>query len=301
MDHQIESMIEDNQLEQLIDFGKDHALRIGDMLGNYRLTLAQWEESDPDLLRKLLTMTWDRLDDDTRHRFVHLMIGMVYRVSKNIIWQNGTPTGEPVVKHFNFQSDEIDLDRTVEGLTESRFLSYENIFVLDRKKHKKAAVIMIDASGSMHGSNLSIAAIAASSLAMNLNFRDEYGVVFFSEKYNIFKRIDQPRHLDEVIRGILDILPEGRTNIGVGLSAGLQELGRANVHQKMGILLTDGWQNVGQDPIKMALRFPQLHVINLPGGNAELSKSVAKSGRGHFIPLDDMLDVSKAIITCLMQ
>lgn len=301
MDHQIESMIEDNQLEQLIDFAGDHALRIGDMLGNYRLVLAQWEENTPELLRKLLTMTWDRLDDATRHRFVNLMIGMVYRISKSIVWQSGTPTGEPVVKPFVFQSDEIDLDRTVESLAESHFFSYDNIFVLDRKKHKKAAVIMIDASGSMHGYNLSIAAIAASSLAMNLNFRDEYGVVLFSEKYNIFKRIDQPRHLDEVIRGILDILPEGRTNISIGLSAGLQELGRSSVQQKMGILLTDGWQNTGQDPIRLAMRFPQLHVINLPGGSQELSKKIADSGRGHFIPLADMLDVPKAIITCLTQ
>lgn len=299
MDRRIESLIEGDQLEPLIDFAKDHALRIGDMLGNYRLVLAQWEENNPEALRKLLTMTWDRLDDETRHRFVHLMIGMVYRVSKSILWESGTPAGEPVVTPFDFQSDEIDLDRTVEGLAENRFIAYENIFVLDRKKHKTAAVIMIDASGSMHGSNLSIAAIAASSLAMNLNFKDDYGVVLFSEKYHLFKKIDQPRPLDEVICGILDILPEGRTNIGVGLSAGLQELGRSNVQHKMGILLTDGWQNVGQDPVKMALRFPQLHVINLPGGNAELSNNIARSGRGHFIPLDDMMDVSKAIITCL--
>jgi uncharacterized protein with von Willebrand factor type A (vWA) domain len=189
----------------------------------------------------------------------------------------------------------------LESIIANRIVSYENIFVIDRKKHKKAAVIMVDASGSMHGSNLSIAAIAATSLAMNLNYRDEYSVVLFSEKFNIFKGINQPKPLDEVISGILDILPEGRTNIGVGLSAGLQELRRSNVQHKIGILLTDGWQNVGQNPIKMALKFPQLHVINLPGGHADLSKKIAEAGRGYFIPINDMLGVSKAIVTCLMQ
>jgi len=300
MDRRIEAMIEGRQLDQLLDFAKDHALRIGDMLGNYRLVLGQWEENNPELLKKLLTMTWDRLDDETRRRFIHLMTGMIYRVSKNIVWQSGAPTGEPVVKRFDFQSDDIDLDRTVDALTGRRSVSYENIYVLDRKKHKKAAVIMIDASGSMHGANLSIAAIAAASLAMNLNFRDEYGVVLFSEKYNILKRIDEPKHLDEVVMGILDILPEGRTNIGIGLSAGLQELRRANVEQKIGIILTDGWQNIGADPLKTAARFPRLHVINLPGGSTELSNKMAQAGRGHFVPLNDMLDVSKAIIACLL-
>lgn len=301
MDHQIESVIKDGDLGKLLDFSKNYASRVGDMLGNYRVVLAQWEETAPDLLRKLLALTWNRLDDETRHRFLHLMIGMIYRVSKSVIWRGGTPTGEPIITPFNFQGDEIDIDRTLECIVENRSFSYENIFVLDRKKHKKAAVIMMDASGSMQGLNLSIAAMSAASLAMNLNHRDEYSVVLFSEKANIFKRIDQPKHLDEVISGILDILPEGRTNISVGLSAGLEELRRSSIQHKIGILLTDGWQNVGPDPIKIALNFPQLHVINLPGGYPVLSKKIAKVGKGCFIPTNDMFDVSKAIVTCLIQ
>ena len=301
MDHQIESMIKDGRVERLLDFAKDHASRIGDMLGNYRIILAQWEESNPDLLKKLLTLTWHRLDDETRRRFIHLMIGMVYRVSRSVIWQRGAPTGEPIITPFNFQGDEIDLDRTLESIVDNRFLSYENIFVLDRKKQKKAAVIMLDASGSMQGLNLSIAAIAAASLAMNLNYRDEYGIVIFSEKVNIFKRVGQPKHLDGVISGILDLLPEGRTDISIGLHAGFDELRRTNIQNRIGILLTDGWQNIGEDPIKVALQFPQLHVINLPGGQPVLSKKIAKAGRGCFVPVNEMLDVSKAIVTCLMQ
>jgi Mg-chelatase subunit ChlD len=299
MDYQIESMIEDGNLGGLLDFSMDYASRVGDMLGNYRMVLAQWEESNPDLLRKLLTLTWSRLDDETRHRFLHLMIGMIYRVSKSVIWQKGCPTGEPVIAPFNFQGDEIDIDRTLECIAENRVFSYENIFVLDRKKHEKAAVIMMDASGSMQGVNLSFAAIAASSLAMNLNYKDQYGVILFSEKVNIFKRIDQPKYLDEVLSGILNILPEGRTNIGIGLSAGLEELQRTNLQHKIGILLTDGWQNVGTDPIKLALKFPRLHVINLQGGDPVLSKKIAEVGKGYFIPINDILDVSKAIVTCL--
>jgi Mg-chelatase subunit ChlD len=301
MDHQIESMIKDGRPEKLLDFAKDHASRIGDMIGNYRIILAQWEESNPDLLKKLLTLTWHRLDDETRRRFIHLMIGMVYRVSRSVILQRGAPTGEPIITPFNFQGDEIDLDRTLESIVENRFLSYENIFVLDRKKQKKAAVIMLDASGSMQGLNLAIAAIAAASLAMNLNYRDEYGIVIFSEKVNIFKRVGQPKHLDGVISGILDLLPEGRTDISIGLHAGLEELRRTNIQNRIGILLTDGWQNIGQDPIKIALQFPQLHVINLPGGQPVLSKKIAEAGKGCYVPINDMLDVSKAIVICLMQ
>ncbi len=300
LDHQIESIIEEDSLEELLDLSTTYPSRVGEMLGNYRMMLARWEETNPDLLRRLLTLTWSRLDDETRHRFLHLIIGMIYRVSKSVVQRKGCPTGEPTTEPFNFQGDEIDLDRTLERLAEHRILSYEDIFVLDRKKHEKAAVIMMDASGSMQGLNLSIAAIATSSLAMNLNYQDQYGVIMFSDKFNVFKGIDQPKHLDELLSGILNSLPEGRTNIGVGLLAGLKELQKTNAQHKMGILLTDGWQNIGVDPLTIATKFPRLHVINLPGGNPELSQKVARAGKGHFIPVINVFDVCKAIVTCLM-
>jgi Mg-chelatase subunit ChlD len=100
--------------------------------------------------------------------------------------------------------------------------------------------------------------------------------------------------------GVLDILPEGRTNISLGLSAGLQQIQKSGVDERFGILLTDGWQNVGRNPIETAARFPRLHVISLPGGNPELSRRIARAGKGHFIPLRQMTDVSKAILRCLI-
>jgi Mg-chelatase subunit ChlD len=299
MDHHIESMIQSGQMEMLVDFAQEHPGRVGDMLGNYRVVLAQWEKYNPDLLRKLLTLTWNRLDISTRKQFIHLMIRMVYRLSKSEISSKGIETGDIKVSPFNFQSDEIDLDRTLECMAEGQHLSYDNIFILDRKKRRKAAVIVMDASGSMQGINLSMAAIAVASLAMNLDYKDEYGVILFSEKVNIFKRIDQPKNIDKIISGVLDILPEGRTNIGLALSEGLREIRRTHIDHKVGILLTDGWQNMGLDPVTIASKFPRLHVINLPGGNPEFSMRIAKAGKGYFIPLRNMFDISKAIIKCL--
>lgn len=280
----------------MTDYYRGH---IGDMIVGFRSALAQWEHDDSDLLRKLLMLTWDRLDRETRKQFSHLMINMIYRVSRSVTADRGTPTGEIMTLPFNFQSDEIDLDRTFDGKIENPRLSYDNIFVLDRKKRKKAAVIIMDASGSMYGENLSMAAIAVASLAMNLDLKDEYGVVFFSEKVNIFKHVDQKKHIDEVIKSVLDILPEGRTNIELGLSAGFQEIQRSSIADRIGILLTDGWQNIGRDPIVLARRFPKLHVINLPGGSSELSQKISKAGKGNYIMLKNIFDVPRAIFRCL--
>ncbi|MGA2403584.1 MAG: vWA domain-containing protein [Syntrophobacteraceae bacterium] len=299
VDNRIDSVIRRGEIESLLDFAETYPHRVGDMLGNYRLVLAQWEESNPELLRKLLTLTWNRLDISTRKQFIHLMIRMIYRTSKSESVSKGVETGEIKVSPFNFKGDEIVLDKTIEQMIEGQPLSYEQIFVLDRKKRKKAVVLMMDASGSMQGVNLSMAAVAVAALAMNLDLRDEYGVILFSEKVSVFKSIDQPKYLDQVIVGILDILPEGRTNISLGLSAGFQQIQKSGVDERFGILLTDGWQNVGHDPTETAARFPKLHVISLPGGNPEISKRIARAGKGLFVPLREMLDVPKAILKCL--
>ena len=299
LEQRIDELIRQGNLKAILDISEEFSRTVGDMLGNYGLVLAQWEECDPDLLRKLLTRTWNRLDAPTKKQFLHLMISMVYRVSKSELIRKGTPTGDVTTVPFTFEGDEIDLDRTLDAMVETPLPSYDNIFVFDRKKYRKAAIIMMDASGSMQGENLSMAAIAVASLAMNLDAHDEYGVVLFSEKVNVYKRVDQAMPLDRVINEVMNILPEGRTNIELGLSAGLREIQRSTIDSKIGILLTDGQQNVGVDPLTVAGKFPKLHVINLPGGKVDLSRKIAGFGRGSFVALQSIFDVPKAIIKCL--
>ena len=295
MDQQIEGMIQDNRLASLVDFARDNSIRVGDMLGNYGTVLAQWEISEPELLRRLLTLTWNRLDDETRKKYMHLMLRMIHRVSKSEIAKKGRPSGEVCVAPFDSQGDEIELDRTAESLVECPYLSYDNLFVLDRKRRKKAVILMMDASGSMQGEKLSMAATAVASLAINLDYGDEYGLVIFSDKARIMKRIDQAMSVDRVIREVLNVLPEGRTDLSLGLSAGLHEIERSRVEQRIGILATDGWQNLGHDPAGLAARFPRLNVIGFPGGSSEHSEKMARAGRGRLVLASDMLDVPKAI------
>jgi hypothetical protein len=295
----IDSLMEEGDLQSIFDLSREYVKTVGDRLGDYPLILAQWEETNPDLLRKLLARTWDRLDRPTQKLFMHLMLNMIHRVSESQLPKEGTPTGEEKSQPFDYEGDEIDLDRTAEEMLDAPVPSYDSIYVMNRKKRRIGVVIILDASGSMQGENLSMAAVAVASMAMNLDGKDEYGVVLFSEKVNLFKSVTQGKPLDAVIRNVLDILPGGRTDIRLGLLAGLKEIHRSTVERKIAVLITDGQQNTGGDPLPVARRFPLLHVINLPGGKAEFSKRIARVGRGHFIPLRTLFDVPKAMIRCL--
>jgi len=295
----IAALIEQGDLEAVYNISQEYVKTVGDMLNDYPLALAQWEETNPELLQKLLIRTWNRLDQDMQKRFLHIMLNLINRVSHSELLKEGVTTGEVKSEPFDFEGDEIDLDRTIEEIIQNPVPSYENIYVIERKKRHKSVVIIMDASGSVQGEKLAMAAVAVASIATNLEGRDEYGVVLFSERVNILKRIDQQKPLDEIIRQVLEIVPEGRTDIGAGLLAGLNEINRATSEQKMAILLTDGQQNMGHDPLALARRFPQLHVINLPGGKEDFSQKIAKCAKGEFIKVNSMLDVPKAILKCL--
>jgi Mg-chelatase subunit ChlD len=286
-------------IESILKISNEYPRAVGDMLENQQMALSEWEKSNPGLLKKLLVQTWDRLETDIKKSYLPIIINMIHKVSNSEMLRNGAPTGEYKTVPFNFEGDEIELDRTIEAIIENPVPSYRNIYISEKKKRKKASIIIIDASGSMQGENLSIAAIATASMAMNLDRKDEYGIVLFSEEVNQFKRVYEQKEIDEVIKGILNIQPRGRTNIGIGLLAGLREIQRSTIDQKIGILLTDGRHNFGNDPISLARKYPQLHVINLPGGKPDLSKKLAKCGKGHFIPLKNIYDVPKAIVKCL--
>ena len=129
MDQRIDAMIQDSQVESLVEFAQEHSGRVGDMLGNYRLGTAQWEAYNSDLLRKLLTLTWDRLDLGNSQRIHSPNVKNDLSCVEERIVNQGRPSGDVIVSRFDFQGDEIALDKTLESLIEARSLSYENIFV----------------------------------------------------------------------------------------------------------------------------------------------------------------------------
>jgi Mg-chelatase subunit ChlD len=87
----------------------------------------------------------------------------------------------------------------------------------------------------------------------------------------------------ELVRRILGVPAQGYTNIEAGLLMGVEELGRARLRERVGVILTDGVANVGWDPVRVAPRFPRLHVVQVGREERQGTRTcerLARAGRG---------------------
>jgi len=86
--------------------------------------------------------------------------------------------GELASLPYRGGSDDIDLDRTIEVLTERPVPEEEDIVVRERVRTRRAVVLAVDVSGSMRGERIRTAAATVGALAGELR-RDDLAVVAF--------------------------------------------------------------------------------------------------------------------------
>ncbi len=202
---------------------------------------------------------------------------------------------------FDFASDELELDRTVERIAGKMDREYRDFVVMERKQERKAYSLIIDASGSMKGENILRAAIAVTTLVNNLG-KDDFSIVAFSERAKVIKFMNAAKDLRTLINDIFDAFIGGMTDISIGLKSGLEELYRSHFKKKVGIILTDGAHNKRSDPLSQAKKFPKLSVIGIkpPWDDAEdRCRKMAQLGRGRCLFINEVREIPAALMTCL--
>jgi len=241
---------------------------------------------DPDSIKaaKELALSWV------------LNIPKVYKVSKRCY-------GDFKPSRYDFNSDELDLDRTMDRILGKRDIEYDDFIVRERKQERRAFSLIIDASGSMKGENILRAAIAVTTLVNNLD-KDDYAIISFSEQARVIKFMNAHKDLRSLIDDIFNSFIGGMTDIGIGLELGLQQLYSSNLKKKIGIILTDGAHNKRSDPLAQAKKYPKLSVIGIrpPWEDAEeRCIKMAQLGRGRCIFVNEIHEIPQALTTCLVD
>ena len=195
------------------------------------------------------------------------------------------------IPNYKIGMPEFSLDETIQHnplKIYEKSLSYQDIYGVERRRQKRKVVLILDTSGSMYGRLLLNAALTTSVLAYNME-KEDFAIVLFNSTAMLLKKINQKRSIIKIVDDILDSEAVGFTNIQIGLEKGLKELNKIREKRKsrFGILITDGNYNRGEDPVKLARRFPKLHVIAIPADNdasqgVKTCRAIAKSGRGKF-------------------
>ncbi len=93
---------------------------------------------------------------------------------------------------YRYGSDDIDLDRTLEVLTERPVPEDTDIVVREGMRSRRAVALVVDVSGSMRGEKVAIAAATVAALAGDL-VDDELAVVAFWKHAVVVKPLARAR------------------------------------------------------------------------------------------------------------
>lgn len=195
-------------------------------------------------------------------------------------------------------SGELDLESTIER---PRPWRPEDVRVERMVPREVDLVAVLDMSLSMTGEKVALIAVATAILRMKL---DHVAVVAFDTVPHVLVRQGERVSPREVVRRVLEVPAQGYTNIEGGLLSALGQLRQGRRRERVAMLFTDGVANVGHDPVRVASRFPRLHVVHLgdyhPQG-ARACLGMANAGRGRLYRARAYADLPDVVRTAVRQ
>jgi Mg-chelatase subunit ChlD len=193
-------------------------------------------------------------------------------------------------------SDDIDLDRTLEQLTEHPVPEDEDIIVRERVTTTRSVVLLVDLSGSMRGERVRTAAAAVGALAAELA-RDNLGVVAFWSDAAVLSHLGQHSSPERLVEAMLRIPARGLTNLAFPLQVAQRELSRVPARDARVLLLSDCVHNAGPDPRPFAARLPRLDILLDTTGeqDPDLARDLVRLGRGRLRQVRTYRDVAPAL------
>jgi Mg-chelatase subunit ChlD len=204
--------------------------------------------------------------------------------------------GEVASVPYRGGSDDIDLDRTLEQLTEHPVPEDEDIIVRERVTTTRSVVLLVDLSGSMRGERARTAAAAVGALAAELA-RDNLAVIAFWSDAVVLSRLGQHVAPERLVESMLRIPARGLTNLAFPLQVARRELARVPARDARALLLSDCVHNAGPDPRPFAARLPRLDILLDTTGeqDPELARDLARLGRGRLRQVRSYRDVAPAL------
>lgn len=218
----------------------------------------------------------------------------VRRPRRDVMTRRGS--GDLASVRYRGGSDDIDLDRTLEVLTERPLPEDDDIIVRERLRTRRSVVLAVDVSGSMRGERVRTAAATVGALAGQLS-RDDLAVVAFWSDAAVLLHLGQPVDPLALVDTLLTIPARGLTNVAFPLTVARTELARGPARDARVILLSDCVHNAGPDPRPPAARLPRLDILLDVTGehDLELARELATAGHGRMVPARTYRDVAPAL------
>lgn len=197
---------------------------------------------------------------------------------------------------FRGTSDDIDLDATLDSLTEHPVPEDDDIVVRERLRTRRSVVLLVDVSGSMRGERIRTAAATVGALAGELA-RDDLGVMAFWSDAAVLVELGRAVVPSVLLDTLLRIPARGLTNIAFPLAVARGQLARVPARDARVLLLSDCVHNAGPDPRAAAAALARLDVLLDVSGehDADLARDLVRLGRGRLVRVRDHRGVAPGV------
>ena len=196
---------------------------------------------------------------------------------------------------------DLDLERTIDRWSGPWPPAADELVTRGWQARRRAMCLLIDASGSMSGLAIAIAAVAGASVVLAAGRRLSPAILVFSQEITVLQAQGTHRPPGELVTELVQLRGHGVTNLAGALRAASAQLATAPAEERVALLLSDCMPTTGGDPAQALGGISRLHVLcPLPSAESELAAAtLARRGGGMSLPLRRLADVAPALTRLL--
>ena len=189
---------------------------------------------------------------------------------------------------------DLDLERTLERWPGRGPLAREDLVTRTWAARSRAVCLVVDASGSMAGPGVAMAAVAAAAVVLAASDRLAPSVIAFSGGARVLQEQGTRRPPADLVGDLIGLRGHGVTDLAGALRAAAAQLARAGGGERIAILLSDCLRTAGADPGEALRGIDRLHVL-CPGADCAPAAALARAGGGISQPVGRLADVAPAL------
>jgi magnesium chelatase subunit D len=213
---------------------------------------------------------------------------------------------------------DLDLERTMARWPGSGPLHGEDLVTRAWGARTRAVSLLVDASGSMAGPGVAMAAVAAAAVVLasdSSGHRLAPSVIAFSGEARVLQPQGTRRPPDDLVGDLVGLRGHGVTDLARALRTAAAQLARADGDERVAVLLSDCLRTAGADPATALSGIDRLHVLcptgptgedrapgrdgpsgdDGPGPAAGPAAALARAGGGVSQPVRTLADVAPAL------
>jgi magnesium chelatase subunit D len=195
---------------------------------------------------------------------------------------------------------DLDLERTMARWPGRGPVASDDLVTRSWAARTQAVCLAVDASGSMSGPGVAMAAVAAAAVVLAASDRLSPSVIAFSGDVRVLQRHGTRRPPEDLVGDLVGLRGHGVTDLAGALRAASAQLARADGSDRVAVLLSDCLRTAGEDPATALRGIDRLHVLCPAPGEGlatapEPAAALARAGGGISQPVGRLADVGPAL------